>query len=327
MLLLDVVKRRWSKKLLEKLELDESLLATCYESEQVTGQLLPAVARQLGLSTDCVVVGGAGDCAAGAVGSGVVTRGTLSSSLGTSGVMFVHSDEVQVDPLGRLHTFCHAVHGKWHMMGVSLSGGGSLQWFHDKLCTDVQRSKGKKDCLDVLGQEAGQVPPGSEGLFFLPYLSGERTPHADPDARACFIGLTLAHGRGHMVRAIMEGVAYAMRDSLTIIRQMGVPVRQIIASGGGSKSPLWRQIQADVFGQKVATINAEQGPAFGVALLAAVGAGAYKNVEEACAATIQVVAETPVSKPAAKTYDQGFPIYQQLYRSLKNDFKSIARLG
>lgn len=327
MLLLDVAKRDWSKKLLEKLELDIDLFAKCYESEEVTGKLTPAVAKELGLSTDCVVVGGAGDCAANGVGTGVVTSGSLSTSIGTSGIMFVHSDKVEVDPEGRLHTFCHAVHGKWHMMGVSLSGGGSLQWFHDKLCGDVQRTKGKKDCLDVLGQEAGQVPPGSEGLFFLPYLSGERTPHADPDARACFIGLTLAHGRGHMVRAIMEGVAYAMRDSLTIIRQMGVPVRQIIASGGGSKSPLWRQIQADVFGQKVATINAEQGPAFGVALLAAVGAGAYKNVEEACRATIQVVAETPVNKPAAKAYDQGFPIYQQLYRSLKNDFKSIAKLG
>ena len=327
MLLLDVAKRDWSKKLLEKLELDIDLFAKCYESEEVTGKLTPAVAKELGLSTDCVVVGGAGDCAANGVGTGVVTSGSLSTSIGTSGIMFVHSDKVEVDPEGRLHTFCHAVHGKWHMMGVSLSGGGSLQWFHDKLCGDVQRSKGNKDCLDVLGQEAGQVPPGSEGLFFLPYLSGERTPHADPDARACFIGLTLAHGRGHLVRAIMEGVAYAMRDSLTIIRQMGVPVRQIIASGGGSKSPLWRQIQADVFGQKVATINAEQGPAFGVALLAAVGAGAYKNVEEACRATIQVVAETPVSKSAGKTYDQGFPIYQQLYRSLKNDFKSIAKLS
>jgi xylulokinase len=327
MLLLDVAKRDWSKKLLEKLELDIDLFAKCYESEEVTGKLTPTVAKELGLSTDCVVVGGAGDCAANGVGTGVVASGELSTSIGTSGIMFVHSDKVEVDPEGRLHTFCHAVHGKWHMMGVSLSGGGSLQWFHDKLCGDVQRSKGKKDCLDVLGSEAGKVPPGSQGLFFLPYLSGERTPHADPDARACFIGLTLAHGRGHMVRAIMEGVAYAMRDSLAIIRQMGVPVRQIIASGGGSKSPLWRQIQADVFGQKVVTINAEQGPAFGVALLAAVGAGAYKNVEEACAATIKVVAETPVSKPAAKTYDQGFPIYQQLYRSLKSDFKAIAKLG
>jgi xylulokinase len=326
MLLLDVAKRDWSKKLLSKLELDLDLFAKCYESEEVTGKLLPNVARELGLTPDCVVVGGAGDCAANGVGTGVVASGILSTSIGTSGIMFVHSDEVQVDPLGRLHTFCHAVHGKWHMMGVSLSGGGSLQWFHDKLCGDLKPAKGKRDCFDLLSQEAGQVPPGSEGLFFLPYLSGERTPHADPDARAAFIGATLKHGRGHMVRAIMEGVAYAMNDSLAIIREMGVPVREIRASGGGSKNPLWRQIQADVFGQKVVTINAEQGPAFGVALLAAVGAGAYKNVEEACRATIKVVAETPLNKKAASVYSAGFPIYQQLYRSLKNDFKTIAAL-
>jgi xylulokinase len=323
MLLLDVAKRDWSKKLLEKLDLDIDLFAKCYESEEVTGQLTPEVAKLLGLTTDCVVVGGAGDCAANALGTGVVTSGTLSTSIGTSGVMFVHSDTVEVDPQGRLHTFCHAVRGKWHMMGVSLSGGGSLQWFTEKLCSELNSKN--KHCFDLLTQEAAAVAPGSEGLFFLPYLSGERTPHADPDARACFIGLTLRHGRGHMTRSIMEGVAYAMRDSLAIIQEMGVPVKQIRASGGGSKSPLWRQIQADVFGQKVVTINAEQGPAFGVALLAAVGAGAYKDIGEACAATIKVVSETPLDKKAAKAYERGFPVYQQLYRSLKNDFKSIAQ--
>ena len=182
--------------------------------------------------------------------------------------------------------------------------------------------KSKIDPYDVLAEEAADVPPGSEGLFFLPYLAGERTPHADPDARGCFIGLTLKHGRGHLVRAIMEGVTYAMRDSLAIIEELGVPVKQIRASGGGSQSPLWRQIQADVFGQKVVTINAEQGPAYGVALLAAVGAGRYKNIEEACAATIRVVEETPLDRNA-KNLRRGFPLYQNLYRSLKDDFKSI----
>lgn len=324
MLLLDVVKRKWSTKLLEKLELDESLLATCYESEQVTGKLTPAVAKELGLSTDCVVVGGAGDCAANAVGTGVVSRGTLSTSIGTSGVMFVHSDEVQVDPLGRLHTFCHAVHGKWHMMGVSLSAGGSLSWFAEQVCKDAA-GKGK-NIYDLLNAEAEKVAAGCEGLFYLPYLAGERTPHADPLARACFVGLTLTHGRGHLARSVMEGVTYSLRDSLAIIRELGVPVNQIRASGGGSKSPLWRQIQADVFGQDVVTINAEQGPAYGVALLAAVGCGAYKNVEEACGATIRVVSRTACGKNAAKVYDRGFPVYQGLYRSLKNDFAAISKL-
>jgi len=328
MLLLDVAKREWSKPLMSALELDLDLLPKCYESEEVTGRLTKEAAKALGLTTDCLVVGGAGDCAAGAVGNGIVSRGTLSTSIGTSGIMFVHSDDVKIDPLGRLHTFCHAVRGKWHMMGVSLSGGGCMQWFRNQLCQAeiAAAKKSKKDPYDTLNDEARSLPPGSQGLIFLPYLAGERTPHADPDARACFVGLTLAHTRGHMVRAIMEGVAYAMRDSLAIIRELDVPVRQIRASGGGSKSPLWRQIQADVFGQKVVTINAEEGPAYGVALLAAVGAGAFKNVEEACSATIRVVKETPVQKPAAKYYDRGFPLYQQLYRSLKDDFKRIAEL-
>jgi xylulokinase len=211
---------------------------------------------------------------------------------------------------------------------VSLSGGGCLQWFRNQLCPaeSAAAKKTKASVYDRLTDEAVDVPPGSEGLFFLPYLSGERTPHADPDARACFVGLTLAHTRGHLVRAIMEGVSYAMRDSLSIIQSLGVPVREIRASGGGSKSPLWRQIQADVFGQKVCTINADEGPAYGVALLAAVGAGAFKNIEEACAATIRVVKETPVKSPARRAYDQRFGEYQQLYRSLKDDFKRIAEL-
>jgi xylulokinase len=328
MLLLDVARRNWSKPLLSKLELDLDLFGRCYESEDITGKLTRQAAAELGLTTECVVMGGAGDQAAGALGNGIVNAGVLSTSIGTSGIMFVHSDEVQFDPEGRLHTFCHAVRGKWHLMGVSLSGGGSLQWFRNSLCqAEVEAAKKKKtSAYEMITAEAAEIPPGSEGLFFLPYLSGERTPHADPDARACFIGLTLKHGRGHMVRAIMEGVAYAMRDSLAIIRELGVPVRQIRASGGGSKSMLWNQIQADVFGQKVVTINAEEGPAYGVALLAAVGGGAFKNVEEACKATIRVVKETPTQKQAVSHYNRGFLIYQQLYHSLKSDFKTIAKL-
>src|SRR5262249_40030123 len=249
MLLLDVVKRRWAKKLLEKLELDESLLGTCYASEQVTGKLTLALARPLGLCPDCVVVGGAGDCAANAVGTGVVTKGTLSASIGTSGVMFVHSDEVQVDPLGRLHTFCHAVHGKWHMMGVTLSAGGSLSWLAEQMCKDVA-SKGKS-IYELLDSEAAKAPPGSEGLFFLPYLAGERTPHADSLARGCFVGLTLAHTRGHLARSVMEGFGYALRDSLAIIRELGVPVNESRVSGGGRTNQLWRQNPGPIAGRGV----------------------------------------------------------------------------
>lgn len=325
MLLLDVAKRNWSKPLLSKLELDRDLFATCYESEEVTGKLTAAAAKTLGLTTECVVVGGAGDCAANGIGTGVVKSGILSTSIGTSGVMFVHSDKVEIDPAGRLHTFCHAVHGKWHMMGVSLTAGGALQWFAEQLCSEI--GKGKVDPYDVLNREAKAIAAGSEGLFFLPYLAGERTPHADPDARGCFVGLTLKHTRGHLARAIMEGVTFAMRDSLAVIQEMGVPVREVRASGGGSKSALWRQMQADVFGKKVVTINAEQGPAFGVALLAAVGDRAYKNVEEACAATIKVVSATSLERQTKRHYDNTFPVFQSLYASLKDDFKQISALS
>ena len=329
MLLLDVAKRNWSKPLLSKLELDVELLGRPYESEEVTGKLTREAAAELGLTTECVVVAGAGDCAAGAIGNGIVKTGALSTSIGTSGVMFVHSDTMQADPEGRLHTFCHAVHGKWHMMGVILSAGAGLQWFRNQLCQAEMAAakRGKTDPYESLTAEAEGVPAGAEGLFFLPYLAGERTPHADPLARGCFVGLTLSHTRGHMVRSVLEGVTYAMRDSLEIIRQLDVPVRQIRASGGGSRSKLWRQVQADVFGQKVVTLNAEEGPAYGVALLAAVGAGAFKDIGEACEATISVVDETPVKRPAASYYDRSFPVYQQLYRSLKDDFRAIAALA
>lgn len=326
MLLLDVVKRKWSTELLSKLEIDPSILAKVYESEQVTGTLLPEVAAELGLSPDCKVVGGAGDCAAGAVGNGIVRQGILTASLGTSGVMFCHSDQPQYDTQGRLHTFCHAVHGKWHMMGVTLSAAGSLQWFVNSLCKELLAKKGV-DPYEVINIEAAAVPNGSEGLFFLPYLAGERTPHADSNARGCFIGLTNKHERGHLARAVMEGVAYSLRESLDILGQLDVPVKEIRVSGGGAKSPLWKQILADCFGQKACTINAEQGPAFGVALLAAVGDGAYKNIEEACKATIHVVEKVPPQKAAQKRYDAAFPVYQDLYRSLKGNFEQLSKLA
>ncbi|MDR2642206.1 MAG: xylulokinase [Planctomycetaceae bacterium] len=326
MLLLDVSRRNWSFELLDKLKLDRDFFGKVYESEDVTGNLTSEAAKLLGLTTDCVVVGGAGDCAAGAIGNGIVGEGILSTSIGTSGVMFVYSDEIKTDPLGRVHTFCHAVRGKWHLMGVTLAAGGSLQWFRNAVCLELFSAarKRKVDVYDLLTQEAEQTPAGSEGLFFLPYLSGERTPHADPFARGCFIGLTLAHNRGHIVRSVMEGVTFSLRDSLDIFAGLGIPVKQIRASGGGSKSAFWRQIQADVFGQKVVTINSEEGPAFGVALLAAVGAGEYKNIQEACKATIKIVKETKPDAKAKKIYDQAMPIYRDLYCSLKENFRKIS---
>ena len=325
MLLLDVKNRTWSKELLGKLDIDPSILAPVFESEQVTGTLLPEVAAELGLSTECKVVGGAGDCAAGAVGNGIVKQGILTASLGTSGVMFCHSDVPQYDAHGRLHTFCHAVHGKWHMMGVTLSAAGSLQWFVSQICIELAKKK-SSDPYKVINEEAAAISAGCDGLFFLPYLAGERTPYADPNARGCFIGLTNKHTRGHLARSVMEGVAFSLRESLQILQELHVPVKEIRVSGGGTKSAIWKQILADTFGQKVCTINAEQGPAYGVALLAAVGDGAFKNIEEACNATIHVVEKIAPQKASQRKYDSAFPVYQRLYSNLKNSFEEISQL-
>ena len=327
-LLLDVRRRRWSKPLLSKLEIDPELLPDCYESEEISGTLTATAAKELGLVEGTPVVGGGGDQAAGAVGNGIVRAGVVSASLGTSGVVFAHSEKVQTDPEGRLHTFCHAVRGKWHVMGVVLSAGGSFQWFRNQLGqAAVAAAKRKKvDPYELLTAEAAEAATGSEGLFFLPYLTGERTPHADPDARGAWIGLSLRHGRPHLIRSVLEGATYAMRDSLTLIRGMGIPVREIRLSGGGARSRFWRQLQADVYGSSVVTLNTEEGPAFGVALLAAVGTGAYKSVAEACTATIKVTGKTVVNRKAKAFYDRAYPIYGKLYQSLKGDFKEIAKL-
>lgn len=327
-LLLDVVQRRWSTKLLSKLQLDESLLPEVHESEDITGRLSAKAAKEMGLTEGIPVVGGGGDQAASAIGNGIVTSGVVSATMGTSGVVFAHSDEVQVDPEGRLHTFCHAVRGKWHVMGCVLSAGGSLQWYRNQLCSeDVAAARRQKvDPYELITRQAAESPAGSEGLFFLPYLTGERTPHADPNARGCWIGLSLRHTRSHLARSVMEGATYAMRDSLEIAREMQIPIREIRLSGGGARSSFWRQMQADIYGQSVVTINAEEGPAFGVALLAAAGTGAYKDVQEACKATIRVVTRTSARKAASQTYAAAYPVYQQLYRSLKSDFAAIQQL-
>ena len=327
-LLLDVKRRKWSHRLLGQLELDPDLLPAVYESEDVSGTLSRSAAKKLGLPEGVPVVGGAGDQAAGAVGNGIVRRGVISATMGTSGVVFAHSEGIETDPLGRVHTFCHAVRGQWHVMGVVLSAGGSLQWYRNQLGeAAVTAARRKKiDPYELLTAEAARAPAGSEGLYFLPYLTGERTPHADPHARGAWVGLSLRHGRPHLVRSVIEGATYAMRDCLEIIKGMNIPVREIRVSGGGARSRFWRQMQADIYGNKVVTINAEEGPAYGVALLAAAGTGAYKDVVEACNATIRVVDSTPVHQPTRRQYNRVYPQYGQLYRSLKDDYARIAEL-
>ena len=327
-LLLDVKNRRWQKTLLELLQLDAATLPKVYESEEVSGKLSAAAGKLLGLPAGIGVVGGGGDQAAGAVGNGIVRQGVISATMGTSGVVFAHSDAVQYDPQGRLHTFCHAVRGKWHIMGVVLSAGGSLQWYRNQLAqAEVAAARKRKvDPYELLTAEAAEAPAGSEGLFFLPYLTGERTPHADPHARGAWVGLSLRHRRAHLVRSIMEGATYAMRDSLEIIRRMRVPVSEVRLSGGGARSRFWRQMQADIYGAKTVTTNSAEGPAYGVALLAAVGTGEYKTIVEACAATIKIENSTTPNVKSRRFYDASYPLFQKLYRSLKDDFRIMAAM-
>ena len=328
-LLLDVKARAWSRPLLERLELDPQLLPRVYESHEISGKVTPAASAALGgaLQPGTPVVGGGGDQAAGGVGAGIVRAGSASVSLGTSGVVFLHADEVKTDPEGRLHTFCHAVPGKWHLMGVSLSSGGSFQWFRNALGqpeTELARPTGG-DPYDLLIQAAAAEPAGSGGLCFLPYLTGERTPHADPYATGTFVGITPQTTKGAMARAIVEGVCYSLRDSLEIFRALQLPVREIRVTGGGAKNPFWRQTLADVFGATTLALAAAEGPAYGVALLAAVGTGAFKTVEEACAATVRTCAALAPDAQRQSVYARYYPLWKGLYWSLKGDFEKLAR--
>lgn len=321
MLLLDVKNRRWSKEMIELLGIKEEMLPELFESYEITGTVTEDIKKELGLEKcgEILVAAGAGDQAAGAIGTGVVEDGVLSVALGTSGVVFVSGEEYSVDSGTRLHSFCHA-NGKYHQMGVMLSAAGSLKWWIDQVQKDTENP------YKVLQDEAEQISPGSGGVYFLPYLMGERTPYSDPDARGSFIGLQVSHHRGHMTRAVLEGVIYGLRDSLEIIKDMGMNVRQVRLSGGGAKSGLWRQIVADVFGLPVCIPNSTEGPAFGAAILAAVGAGAYSSVDEACRALIAITEEVNPIPENIETYNQYYKVYQGLYGALQHTFKDIAKL-
>jgi xylulokinase len=326
-LLFDVQSRKWSDKLLQKLDIPRELLPDCFESAETTGQLTEAAAKELGLTTQCSVAGGAGDCPAGAIGNGIVKDGIASTLIGTSSVFLVHAARFTVEPQGRLHTFCHAVPGQWFMMGVNLSGGGCLQWFRNQLCTaERAAAQSEEDVYAMLTEEAARIKPGCDGLMFLPYLSGERHPHDNADARACFIGLTLSHTRAHMVRALMEGVAYNMRESMTIMEALGIPINEVRPSGGGSRSQLWREIQQNMFDKNCARVRCDQGPAFGVALLAAVSTGEFASVQEACEAIIETDKEDLFNRETARYYARSFPVFQKFYNTLTSQFKELSHL-
>ncbi|KPJ63872.1 xylulose kinase [candidate division KD3-62 bacterium DG_56] len=325
--LLNVRERRWSQKMLAAVGITEDMLPTVFESPEVSGRITAEVAHDTLLAEGTPVVGGGGDQAAGGVGNGIVEPGVVSSTTGTSGVVFAYMDEPITDPQLRTHTFCHAVPGKWHVMGVMLSAGGSLRWFRDALGQPEKEEAARRavDPYEVLLEPAAEVEPGCEGLIFLPYLTGERTPYPDPDARGAFFGLTLRHTKAHLTRSVLEGVAYGLRDSFEILREMGLPIEQVRASGGGARSALWRQIQADVAGAELVTINVDEGPAFGVALLAGVGAGIYPSVQDACARTIRVQERTAVDRGRVAVYARYYPIYRALYQSLKSQFKAVSQ--
>ncbi len=328
-LLLDVANRKWSTDLLAKLDLDIALLPKCFESFEVSAQVSDAVARQTGLKAGTPIVGGGGDQPAGAVGNGIVKAGVVSVSLGTSGVVFAHAPELGFDPLGRLQRGCHAVPGDYHLMGVVLSAAGSLQWYRDHVGALLEETAKvqNRDVYEMLMDEASQAPPGSEGLIFLPYLTGERTPHFDPDAKGGWIGLTVRHRHAHMVRSILEGVTFAIRDSFELIKESGMAISEVRIFGGGAKSPLWRQIHADALGFPMHTVNATEGPGFGVALLALVGTGTFASVPEACDATIRTVDQTAHDPARTGHYDKTYAVYQRLYRELRESFPEITALS
>ncbi len=326
--LFDVTNRKWSDEVLQELEIPKEWLPEIYESPVPATKLSKAAAEQLGLNPGTPVVGGGGDQAAGGVGNGIVKEGLISSTIGTSGVVFASTDSPKLDESARVHTFCHAAPNTWHIMGVMLSAGGSFQWFRNVLGTEEMAEAKEKgvDPYVILDAKAEKAPVGSEGLIFLPYLTGERTPYPDPFAKAVFFGLTPRHKKEYLIRAVMEGVTYGLRDSLEIIRGMGVEAKEIRASGGGGRSKLWRQMQADMFDSPVVTIDKDEGPAFGVALLAAVGTGVYSSVAEACEATISISSRVEPIPANVAIYESFYPIYRKLYADLKDTFVKSSKV-
>lgn len=315
--LMDLRKRDWSEEILVALDLPRAWLPPLYEGPQVTGALTAEAASVTGLKPGTPVVAGGGDQAAQAVGVGAVREGIVALTLGTSGVVFATTDGAFIEPEGRLHAFCHSVPGKWHLMGVMLSAGGSLRWYRDTFAPGMG--------YDELLAPAAEVPAGSDGLIFLPYLTGERTPYPDPLARGAFVGLTVRHGKAHCTRAVLEGVAFGLKDSFGLMKAAGLgKIEQVRISGGGAQSPLWRQILADVFGAELVTVNTAEGAAYGAALLAGVGTGQWPDVESACEAAVQVTGRVSPRQENARAYDRLYAQYRELYPALKPIFTHLS---
>ena len=308
-LMLDVARRCWSREMLDAAEIDLRVLPAVFESPAICARVSRDAAALTGVPAGTPIVAGAGDQAAGAIGMGITRSGAVSATIGTSGVVFAATDCPATDPKGRLHTFCHAIPGRWHVMGVTQAAGLSLRWFRDQFAAGVS--------YDQLTAEAAGVPPGADGVLWAPHLMGERTPHCDPNARAALIGLAASHGRGHIVRAIMEGVAFSLREAVSVFSELGVPVESIRLGGGGSRSPLWRQIQADVFGHAVDTSSADQGAAYGAAILAAVGIGLWPTVDAACDALIHGATKTMPRPEVVTRMNDRYDAYRRIYPALR----------
>ncbi|MGA7415954.1 MAG: xylulokinase [Bryobacteraceae bacterium] len=316
--LFDVVNRRWSTDMTAALGLDTAILPKAHESSEVTGAISKKAAELTGLREGTPVVGGGGDQAASAIGNGIVAPGYVSCTVGTSGVVFAYLEKPAYDPAGRVHTFCHAIPGVWHVMGVTQGAGLSFQWFRNRLAPTAS--------YDDLTAEAAGSPSGSQGLFWLPYLMGERTPHLDALARGAWVGLTAKHSRADLIRSILEGVSYSLRDCLEIIAGMGAPVSLVRLSGGGAASPFWHQLFADIFGKRVVTLETKEGSAYGAALLALVGTGEYASAHELCSQAIQESAVREPDAGNAAFYNRAYEVHRSLYPALKETYQSISHL-
>lgn len=325
MQLLDVANRCWSEEILNKLEIDPSFLGKVYESPEITGTIHQEAGMKTLLAPGTPVVGGAGDNAAAAVGTGVVKDGKAFTTIGTSGVVFAHTSQLMIDPKGRVHTFCCAVPGAWHVMGVTQAAGLSLKWFKREFCIQetLDAKNQKTDPYLIMDREAESIPVGCDELVYLPYLMGERTPHLDPDCRGVFFGLSAMHTRAHLLRAVMEGVVYSLKDCMGILTSMGVRFNEMLACGGGGKSRLWRQMLADSYECPVATLKSNEGPALGVAILAGVGVGLYPSVEEACEKLIKINDPIYPIPDNTEKMKKSYKIYQNLYIKLKETFQML----
>jgi xylulokinase len=324
-----VPKRQWSGEVLSKLGIDKDWLGQMYESSDVTGTVTETASAETGLFKGTVVVGGAGDNAAAAIGTGVVETGRAFTTIGTSGVIFAHADEVTIDPQGRVHSFCSAVAGKWTVMSCTLAAGLSLQWFRNNFCGAEKEAAANmgRDPYELMTAAAEQSPIGANHLLYLPYLMGERSPLLDSDARGAFVGLSAIHQKGDLIRAVLEGVTYSQRQCLDVFREMGVSTRQMLACGGGAASPFWRQMLADVYGCDVQTVaSSRESPALGAAILAGVGVGIWKTVDEGCQAVIRLNPPLEPCPQAGRDYEPFYRLFCGLYPALKGAFHQLATL-